>query len=56
MKLKIAYDYENIMKMSFISVVAPCSLVEVFRRFRVLAASIIYLMMEAASTSSYLPP
>jgi hypothetical protein len=39
------------MKMAVFSVVAPCRLVEVDRRFRGIAASLITLMMEAASTS-----
>jgi hypothetical protein len=39
------------MEMTLFWVIAPGSLVEVYRRFRVLAASIIVLMMEAASTS-----
>jgi hypothetical protein len=39
------------MKMAVFSVDVPCNLVEVYQRFRGVAASIIRAMMEAASTS-----
>jgi hypothetical protein len=39
------------MNMAVFWVVAPCPLVEVYRRFRGVTASIIALMIEAASAS-----